>query len=103
MERNVSMVLFLNSEWEEFIFSLGNFPCRIHGAGWETGAGQLCSHMGVTLLPVTSPRAALLAPSAKGRRQRVRLHRVREVSTAGMLGPVAIMPLAPMAIGSESG
>lgn len=49
MERNVSMVLFLNSKWEEFIFSLGNFPRRIRDAGWETGAGELCSQMEVTL------------------------------------------------------
>lgn len=53
MERNVSMVLFLNSEWEEFIFSLGNFPCRIRDAGGETRARDLRSRMevisGVTL------------------------------------------------------
>lgn len=76
MERNVSMVLFLNSEWEEFIFSLGNFPHRICDAGWETGASQLCSHMGVTLCrsrrlvqPFTCPlskREAAACTAAQG-------------------------------------
>lgn len=42
------MVLFLNSKWEEFIFSLGNFPHRIHDAGWETRASELHSRMEVT-------------------------------------------------------
>jgi len=99
MERNVSMVLFLNSEWEEFIFLLGNFPHRVRDAGWERSwqapfpnGGDL----GGDPAPVTSPRAAFLTPSAQGRRQHVGLRRVWDASAAaGTLSPVAAMRIAP--------
>lgn len=86
MERNVSMVLFLNSKWEEFIFSLGNFPRRIHNAGWETRTSELCSRMEVTQRVTLCWSRRLVQPQlplGEGRWTHAWLQRGWDASTAG--------------------
>lgn len=60
------MVLFLNSKWEEFIFSLGNFPRRIRNAGRETRTSELRSRMEVTLRVTLCWSRRLSWPLEKG-------------------------------------
>lgn len=82
------MVLFLNSKWEEFIFSLGNFPRRIHNAGRETRSCELRSRMEVT------PRVTLWwsrrlvqpqLPLGKGRWARAWLQRMVDAEIASVV------------------
>lgn len=100
MERNVSMVLFLNSKWEEFIFSLGNFPRRIRNVGRETRTSELRSRMEVALRVTPCWSRRLVQPQfplGKGRWQRAWLQRGWDGSLAGYRA------VSPCRVGSKSG
>lgn len=94
------MVLFLNSKWEEFIFSLGNFPRRIHNAGWGTRTSERHSRMEVTLRVTLRWSRRLVQPQlplGKGKWTRVWLQRGWDARAA------SYRAVSPCPEGSKSG